>query len=109
MSKLNAADIIHILKDSRPKEWNGEAENWTELDSIGLSDEHKKTLGKIVVVESKEPASGWGVFDVVWYFADNNVYIKGQVEEGSYGVGYKLETWDLKEVFPKKIEVTIYE
>jgi hypothetical protein len=112
MNKLTGQEIIDLLIKSRPNEWKGESENWTDLDTIGLSDADKEKTGRIVLVSPILKEEEWfSPCDVscTWYFIDHNVYIAGGISEGSYGSGYKLDTWTLKEVFPKKIEITIYE
>lgn len=97
------------LGESRKKDYGDEiAENWEDLETIGLSDKYKETLGEIEVV-TQEEIDTWSALRVVWHFKDHSVYIEGNVDDGSYGVGYKLEPWTLKEVFPVKREITIYE
>jgi len=106
--KKTPQHIIDLIIDSRPP--YDENESWQDFEDIGLSDAFKKELGEIRVVFNAKTEDYWqDDFKVVWYFKDHDVYIQGVVRSGSHDCGYKIDTWELKEVFPKKIQVTIYE
>lgn len=108
---MTGQKIINIILNSRTSDFSDE-ENWKNVEDIGLSDYYKEQLGEITVVSPENAHDKyWYNSDdkVVWHFKDHDVYIEGSISEGSYGTGYKLNTWDLKEVFPKKVEITIYE
>lgn len=112
MNKLTADEIIEEIKKSRPgyDEWGyEEAENWEDLETLGLSKEYQDKLGDIRVVFNTR-ANDWDDnFKIVWHFRNHDVYIEAEISDGSYGVGYKIDTWTLREVHPKTIQVTIYE
>lgn len=105
----SATDIIHIINQSRRTYLSGD-ECWPDLETLGLDSQDLRTLGKISV---KAPNNWEDLYPsdtlVVWHFEDSDIYLSGEVDAGSYGVGYRVNLWTLKEVFPKKVEITVYE
>jgi hypothetical protein len=108
MIKLTGKEIIETIERSRRDLYQSE-ECWTDIETMGLYDYYPE-LGKIELVQG-DAERPWDFYDVkfVWHFVDHEVYIEGTLGSGSYGSGYRLDVWSLKEVFPKKKEITIYE